>query len=96
MSGAQRNGNPETPASESTFVTVIEPYAGKRVVKSIERLGDSRTTVIKIDLTSGRTDYIISALEPTQLKIDGRHDFTGRFGVMSEENGKANTRLSVP
>ena len=95
LSGAQRNGNPETLASESTFVTVIEPYVGKRVVKSIERLGDSRTTVIKIDLSSGRTDYIISALDPTTLKIAGKHDFAGRFGVIREEKGMADTRLCV-
>ena len=79
-------------ASESIFVSVIEPYVGSRLISSIERKDDGDTVTLTIKLASGRTDTIISALEPIKAKIGG-HDFAGRFGVISEENGMTGFRL---
>jgi hypothetical protein len=81
-------------ATESTFVSVIEPYSGARTISSIERNDDGDTVVITVKLASGRIDTIISALEPIEKKIGGV-DFRGRFGVICEEQGQTAAHLVV-
>lgn len=78
-------------SGESTFVTVIEPYVGVRTISKIERKDDGDTVTLTVTTASGRVDTIVSALKPTKLK-----SFSGRFGVISEENGSADKRLIVP
>ena len=99
---ANKVGNPrrltylltQRTAIESTFVSIIEPYSGARTISSIERKDDGDTVILTITTACGRTDIIISALEPIRAKISGL-DFSGRFGVISEEHGLANARLTV-
>ena len=79
-------------ADASTFVSVIEPYVGLRPISKIERKDDGDTVVLTITTASGRVDTIVSALKPIKTKIAGA-SFSGRFGVISEENGKTQERL---
>lgn len=80
--------------SESTFVSILEPYVGSRTISKIERKDDGDTVTLTITTASGRVDTIVSALEPITTKIAGT-SFAGRLGVVSEENGKTETRISV-
>lgn len=78
-------------AGESTFVSVIEPYVGARSISKIERKDDGDTVTLTITTASGRKDTIISALKPLE-KIAGTR-VSGRFAVVSEENGRVEIRL---
>ena len=75
-------------SGESTFVSVIEPYAGARTISKIERKDDGDTVTLTITTASGRVDTIISALKPIKTK-----DFSGRFGVVSEQGAKRQVRV---
>jgi hypothetical protein len=82
-------------AGESTFVSVIEPYSGSRLISSIERKDDGDTVILTVTTASGRVDTIISALDPIKTTVSGL-EFAGRFGVVSEQNGKTEARVVVP
>lgn len=81
-------------ASESTFVSVIEPYVGSRLISKIERKDDGDTVTLTITTTSGRVDTIVSALEPIKREVAGI-ELAGRFGVVSKLNGEAELRLNA-
>lgn len=74
---------------ETRFVTVIEAYEGKRVVEKIERLkpikddAGAMAVAVKVKVP-GRTDYIISSLDPTvEVRFEDDIAFKGRYGVIS-------------
>lgn len=71
-------------STESTFVSVIEPYVGARTISKIERKDDGDTVTVKITTASGRVDTIISALKPINVTIGGCK-VSGRFAVVSQE-----------
>ncbi|MDF2716994.1 MAG: bacterial Ig-like protein, partial [Paenibacillus sp.] len=83
---------------ESTFTSVIEPYKDTRFVSSIENAvakaggavaSDMDVRAVKVTLSNGRVDYIVSALDPeTTYTIDDKLQFKGSFGVYSEMNGQ--------
>jgi len=80
--------------ASSTFVNVIEPYSGERVIKSIERTDRGDTVTLKITLVSGRVDYIVSALSPQPItQAAGKP--SARFAVVIKENGSVSTRLTA-
>lgn len=81
-------------SDKSTFVSVIEPYSGTRCIESIERIDDGETVILKIILVSGRIDWVISGMQSKQITISEAYEFTGRFGVVSEENGKFSDGVS--
>lgn len=77
----------------SQFVSVIEPYAGNRVVRAIEavpvrallgRVAAHEVSAVKVTLADGRVDYVISCAQPgARLLVDGRWLFSGSFGVLT-------------
>lgn len=80
----------------SVFTSVIEPYRNESFIRSVQ-LADvtrNRKTVdgmearaLRVELKSGRVDYIISATQPdVSYLIDGRILFKGAFGVYSEND----------
>lgn len=83
---------------ESTFVSVIEPYKNSRTIASVEAVPikngasvvqDNAIQAVKVELTDGRTDYIVYSLDPnTTYTIDDRLQFRGFFGFYSERNGQ--------
>jgi hypothetical protein len=84
---------------QSNFASIIEPYKGQRFVSSIETalvekdglpiLDEVEVKAIKVQLSNGRTDYIISSIETDKTyTIDGLISFRGAFGVLSEQNGE--------
>lgn len=83
---------------DSLFTSVIEPYKGERYIQSIAPLGvtaggqivtDGSVQAVRVMLTNGRTDIVISALDPNVVyTVDGRIQFSGAFGVYSERNGQ--------
>lgn len=84
---------------DSVFTSVIEPYKGSRFIESVEQVsvttpdGDAVTgteaRAVRVQLKNGRTDYVVSALDPSAAyEIDGRLAFQGFFGVYSEEHGE--------
>ncbi|WP_158299506.1 FIMAH domain-containing protein [Paenibacillus antri] len=91
---AHRSG----PQLSSTFTSVIEPYKGERYVESIEAVpvavngrpaADEDARAVKVTLTNGRTDYIVSSVHPNvEYVVDGKFAFAGGFGVFSEQNGR--------
>ncbi|RKN84292.1 heparinase II/III domain-containing protein [Paenibacillus ginsengarvi] len=82
---------------DSLFVSVLEPYKGRRFIASIERVdiwlgntlvADNEAAAVKVSLISGRVDYIIHAANPDlAYTIDGKLEFQGYFGVYSEQDG---------
>ena len=92
---ASGSGTVAPRASESTFVSVIEPYVGARTISKIERKDDGDTVTITITTASGRVDTIVSALKPIKTRIAGLK-VSGKFAVVSKANGKAEVKLVVP
>ncbi len=86
------------PQLSSTFTSVIEPYRGERYIASIEAVpvtengratADEDARAVKVTLTNGRTDYIVSSVHPNvEYVIDGKFAFMGGFGVYSEQDGR--------
>jgi hypothetical protein len=76
---------------ESTFVSTVEHYESNRVVESTEIVsvsgGDAHA--VRVDLTNGRTDYIVCAFdESSTVTVDDSFQFRGFFGVYSVEDGE--------
>jgi len=82
----------------SNFTSVIEPYKDQRFVSSITAVpvkvngavaDEVDVRAVKVVLENGRTDYIISALNPeVTYTIDDKLQFKGTFGVYSEQNAQ--------
>lgn len=82
----------------SQFVSLIEPYVGQRVVHAVETVAiqasegtvaPHEATAVKVTLTSGRVDYVVSSLRTdVVLRIDDRFTFRGAFGVYSLRDGR--------
>jgi hypothetical protein len=71
----------------STFVSVLEPFAGNPIIQSVERLASEKGDVIlKVTRTDG-VDYIACASESGILEFD---DMTlhGRIGFIREREGR--------
>jgi len=83
---------------DSLFTSVIEPYKDERYIESIAPLEvkaggqiitDGSVQAVRVVLTNGRTDIVISALDPNVVyTVDGRIQFSGAFGVYSERDGQ--------
>lgn len=83
---------------DSTFTSVIEPYKDARFVSAIQEATVTAepgsvvsdvygTRAVKVQLTNGRTDYIVSSMNPEgAFIIDGKVRFQGSFGVYSEKD----------
>lgn len=83
----------------SLFASVIEPYNGSRYIRSISPVSveangqiiadDIEVKAVKILLENGRTDYVVSSLNPDAIyTIDGKFQFQGFLGVYSEKDGE--------
>ncbi len=84
---------------KSTFTSVIEPYKGNRFISNISEaivstdgngtIDENSVRAVKVQLADGRTDYIISSLNPDiPYTIDGTVRFQGTFGIYSEKNSQ--------
>lgn len=86
---------------DSLFTSVIEPYKGDRYIRSIsaatvkrdgvpvDTSADNGVRAVKIELTNGRTDYVVLSSQPdATFTIDDRIEFRGFFAVYSEQNGE--------
>lgn len=83
---------------DSTFTSVIEPYKDARFVSGIEEAAvttaegapvseEDGVRAVKVRLANGRTDYIVSSLNPeAAYVIDGKIRFQGSFGVYAEKD----------
>lgn len=77
---------------ESTFVSLIEPYEGDRVVDSTELVsveGENPDAIqaVKVELFNGRTDYIVSSTDTDEkYVIDDKLEFKGAFGAATFQN----------
>lgn len=89
---AHRNGS----NLDSLFTSVLEPYKENRYIESIcpavvkvgEQIAETDVKAVKVVLSNGRTDYIISALDNNiTYTVDDKFQFKGFFGVYSEKNG---------
>jgi len=78
----------------TTFVTIIEPYAGEALIASASLVDieptagaddANRPVAIKVQLSNGRTDYIMHCPDRAQTHVyDGCIKMTGNFGVASQ------------
>lgn len=85
---AHRSGND----LKTTFTSVIEPYEDTRAVVSISEVSvvspDPTARAVKVELASGRTDYIASSSTPELGHVvDDTFVFRGGFAVYSEKDG---------
>ncbi|WJH33960.1 heparinase II/III-family protein [Paenibacillus sp. CC-CFT747] len=82
---------------QSTFTSVIEPYKETRFVETSDAAAvttedgtpadPNRVRAVKVQLTNGRTDYIVSSLDSDNVYvIDGKVRFQGSFGIYSEKD----------
>lgn len=76
------------------FVSVIEPYLGSSLVRSVEsveargRVASHEVAAVKVTLEDGRTDYIVSSLRTdVLLRVDDRFTMKGSFVVYSVRDG---------
>ncbi|WP_255171430.1 heparinase II/III domain-containing protein [Natrononativus amylolyticus] len=74
---------------ESEFLSLIEHYDGERVVEDVEEVevagGEGRA--LKVELTTGRTDYVVCSFEKDEVVVDDTFEFEGFFGVYCVEGG---------
>jgi hypothetical protein len=90
---ARRSGQP---GLESRFVSVIVPYQKSCFVEKIEEIElkpiNTMAVCLKVTLSDGRVDYILSAPEPNQQykAVDGaiRITFQGQYGMVRTRDGK--------
>ena len=98
---APRTGGATAPASgsdavaprtgSSTFISVAEPYKDRPFVRRVTTLKptDNREDLaaVRVD-AKGRADYILSATEGARTSTldDGKIEFAGEFGAISEDN----------
>ncbi|MBD2864614.1 heparinase II/III domain-containing protein [Paenibacillus oceani] len=83
---------------DSLFASVMEPYKNERFIHSIGSavvreggaiVDSPDVKAVKVELTDGRTDYIVYSLNPdTEYTIDGKIRFKGFLGVYSELDGE--------
>ncbi|HBE12535.1 MAG TPA: hypothetical protein DCY74_00050 [Clostridiales bacterium] len=82
----------------STFVSVFSPYdsaigcpVASVVPVAVTPHQPDKIRAVKVTLTSGRTDYIVNAIDvDTVYRVDNAFDFCGFFGVYSQ-NGNTRT-----
>ena len=87
---------PPTPDPRSSqFVSLIEPYAGSRVVESITPLDvegppDAPFPPVALRIEAcGRTHTVIATTTPNGVhRIGGRIAFQGEYGVVSDQEGR--------
>ncbi|MFW6599812.1 heparinase II/III domain-containing protein [Propionibacteriaceae bacterium Y2011] len=81
----------------TTVNAVFEPYVDASAITKISsvtptaevEVSSDEVSVIKIELTDGRVDYVVHSLRPeVELDIDGVFKFSGVFGVYSLVAGK--------
>jgi hypothetical protein len=75
----------------STFTSVIEPYEDSRAVASVEQVPTDSdrgsASAVRVDLLSGRTDYVVSTTDPdAKYQVDETFEFSGRFAVYSQRH----------
>ena len=86
----------ETPA-RTQVVNVMELYREQPLIKSVRSLevtGEDeagfRAYGLVVELSNGRTDTIFAAADPSiSHTAEGGFEFAGRFGLYSEQGGKA-------
>jgi oligo-alginate lyase len=88
----------------SQFVTVIEPYVGSPLVRDVSLLDVTsedgtfqphEVTAVRVELSNGRVDYIVSSLRPDlTLRVDGQCTFRGSFGVLAVRGSAAEFAFS--
>lgn len=82
----------------STFTSVLEPYKDNAFIHQISEatvaaadggaVDANRVRAVKVELANGRTDYVVSSLDPdTAYIVDGQIRFQGAFGIYSEKDG---------
>jgi hypothetical protein len=83
---------------DSLFTSILEPYKNTRYIQSISpaqlkvngnAVRGTEAAAVKVQLTNGRIDYIVNALNPEiEYTIDDHLTFKGFFGVVSEQAGE--------
>lgn len=96
----QRWGNPDTlkyvlahrtgTDLQTTFTSVFESYDGDRMVKSVSEVpvesDDPTARAVKVELVSGRTDYVVSASDhELEHTVGDAFTFVGGFAVYSTD-----------
>lgn len=76
----------------STFVSVIEPYQDKPVIRSVKRVDgggpDARQVALRIELADGSVDHILYDAAGRGIgSVDGIR-FAGKVGMVRETGGK--------
>jgi hypothetical protein len=83
----------------SAFTSVIEPTRGSSRIRSIatvpvrdpagEVVSPFRARAVRVELDTGRTDFVVSTSEPsTRFVVGERLEVRGRFAVCSERDGE--------
>src|SRR5690606_23814621 len=82
----------------SQFVSLVEPYVGQRYVREVTTVpiravngtvADHEVAAVKVTLTNGRVDYIVSSLKTdVLLRVDDTFMFRGSVGVYSTRDGR--------
>jgi oligo-alginate lyase len=82
----------------SQFVSVLEPYVNSRPIRSLRTVpvratggdvGEHEAAAVRVELTDGRVDYVVSCARPdVLLHVDDTFVFHGSVGVYSLRDGK--------
>ena len=73
---------------QSQFVNVLEPYEKTPFIKRVRQLkveheaDEHAVAAVAVELADGRTDILISCVQPTEVKVEGGLEFSGMFGMI--------------
>jgi hypothetical protein len=75
---------------KSTFASVLEPYRGKPMIRSVERVnaGGDEVVVARVTLVDGTVDSILFNPTSTPVRLEDGTAFSGRVAMLRHKDGK--------
>jgi hypothetical protein len=82
---------------DSTFVSVIEPYQKRPLIKSIARIntGGDGGVALRIELADGSVDRLLIGTPQKPMRLEDGLTFAGTVGFVRESGGKATKAVLV-
>jgi len=78
-----------SPTPQSTFVSVLEPYAGTPLIADVEPLlADSGSAAVRVTLADGAVDYLLTCADPSaEIAVPGGPVCAGALGFLRVRDG---------
>lgn len=87
------------PSLDSTFVSVLEPYRDKPVIRRVSRIETDATTstqvALHVELTDGSEDYVLWSGSPKRMQIEKGISFAGSVGFVRLNGDKVTSAVLI-